>query len=486
MNTLKAKINKYLNKNCIFIFAVITFLIMLNRVPFWDESHAFSIARLDLKEIFYLTRIEGHTFLWYLLIKPFSSLNLYPWSMWIINWLFCLGAIFVLWKKAPFSPIAKALMTFSTPFLYYFAPVARCYSIGIFLLFLICALYKYRFKKPFLFSSLIIICANTSILAAFGVFYIGLIYVYDLILKIKKKTFSLKKFYSVIAIFLTGSLVMILQFIGARKPIIDDRQAVWDVLSRASVLPWAENIFPFVLHLICSIGFYYFAFLTYKNSKRAFFFISGVYLSLTYLFLMIYQGSHWNYYFYYIYFIVLFWLFKKQILKNKFSKILFITILFLFIFPKAVLESGKMDLIYASKSKLIAKEISQNKTLKNSKLYTLEWWSDLSPGAIVYLEKEKIYIYDWHNRKTTSFESIKDIFKMEKELIDFDDFYQNMDKNGYLLSMGIMFEQNFVNMLVMPQQNGDYIFKTDKKSYLLKMIIKPEKTDLAVFKISEI
>ena len=58
MNTLKAKINNYLSKNCIFIFAIVTFLIMLNRVPFWDETHAFSIARLKLEEIFYITRIE--------------------------------------------------------------------------------------------------------------------------------------------------------------------------------------------------------------------------------------------------------------------------------------------------------------------------------------------------------------------------------------------------------------------------------------------
>ena len=137
MNTVKNKLNNYLSKYSILVFAIITLLIIFNRVPFWDETHAYEIARLKLSEIFYLTRIEGHTAFWYLILKPFSNLKLYPYSMLIINWLFCLTSIFILWKKAPFSPIIKTLITFSTPFLLYFATVARCYSIGILFLFLI-------------------------------------------------------------------------------------------------------------------------------------------------------------------------------------------------------------------------------------------------------------------------------------------------------------------------------------------------------------
>ena len=484
MNTLKAKINNYLSKNCIFIFAIVTFLIMLNRVPFWDETHAFSIARLKLEEIFYITRIEGHTALWYLIIKPFSSLNLYPWSMWIINWLFCLGAIFVLWKKAPFSPIIKALITFSTPFLYYFAPIARCYSIGIFFLFLICAYYRKRFKKPFLFSFIIAVAAHTSVMAAVGAFYIGLIYLFDLFLKFKKKIFELKKYYTVILMFLFSAVLFVIQFIGMRKPDMEDKIDVWSNLSRVVLFPQGVTFFPFIFHLICSIAFYYYAFIFCKKSKRGFFFISATYLTLTCIFLMIYQGSHWNYYFYFIYFIMLFWIFGKKVLKNKFSKVLFTAILFLSLFPKAVLETGKMDLIYASRSNKIAKQIIDNKQFKNSKLYTLEWWSDLAPGALMYLERDGIFVYDLHNRKRISFESIKNIFYMKNELIDFDEFYLKMDKNSYLLSMGSLFKQKFVNLGVYQKEN-DYIFKTKNKTYYLKMVYNPDDTNLTVYKIYE-
>lgn len=486
MNTLKNKISNYLSKNCILIFAVVSLLIMLNRIPFWDETHAYSISRLLLSEIWFLTRIEGHPILWYLIIKPFSSLDLYPWSMWIINWIFCLGAIFVLWKSAPFSPVVKTLITFSTPFLYYFAPVARCYSVGILLLFLICAYYKKRFKKPFLFSLLIAISAHTSIMVAVGSFYIGLLFLYDLFLKLKSKTFSFKKVLGIVFIFLSSAIFLILQFIGMRKPLVENKLEVWNVLSRSAIFPQAISVFPLILHLVCSIAFYYFAYLTFKKTKRGFFFISLTYLTLTLIFLFIYKGSHWNYYFYFVYFILLFWIFGRKILINKFAKILFVSILVLFIFPKAVLETGKMDLIYASRSKLIAKQIVNNEFLKNSKLYTLEWWSDLAPGALMYLERENIYIYDLHNRKRTSFESIKNIFYMEHEIIDFDVFYKEMDKNSYLLSMGSLFKQKFSNLMVIEQKNGDYVFKTKNRIYYLKKVLQPKEINLTVYKVNEL
>ena len=140
------------------IFSVITLIIALLRIPFWDETHAFEIARLNFFQIFYLTRIEGHYLLWYLILKPFSSISLYPYPMLIINWLFCVGAVFVLWLKSPFNNLEKILITFSSPFVFYFAPVARCYSIGVLFLFLICSKFRERYKKYHLFSWLLLIC----------------------------------------------------------------------------------------------------------------------------------------------------------------------------------------------------------------------------------------------------------------------------------------------------------------------------------------
>ena len=76
MGEVKNKIENFLSKYCIYIFAIITLIMTLNHTPFWDETHAFEIARLKLSQIFYLTRIEGHPILWYLILKPFSTIYL--------------------------------------------------------------------------------------------------------------------------------------------------------------------------------------------------------------------------------------------------------------------------------------------------------------------------------------------------------------------------------------------------------------------------
>ena len=486
MNTWKLKIDKFLSKYSFFVFAIITLLIILYRVPFWDETHAFEIARLKLSEILALTRIEGHGALWYLIIKPFSSLKLYPYSMLIINWLFCLGAIFILWEKAPFSPIVKTLITFSVPFLLYFAPVARCYSIGILLLFIICSLYNIRFKKPLLFASLIGLAANTSILVAICSFFIGLLFLQDISIEIKNKKLQKKNLFLTILIFLGFSLLLLSQLINGRKAELEYETLFFAYFLDFVAFPQNTNILASVYRIIGTISVYTFAFLSFKHERKGLFFIFGSYLTLTLLFLNIYSGSQWNHFFYFIYFVIFAWVFGEKILKNKFAYFLFIAILFLSLFPKAILKTGKFDYIYNSNSKKIANHIIQNENYSKFKLYTLEWWSDIAPGATTYLAQKNIYIYDYHNNKRNSFASIKNIFNAKHEPIDFDYFYQNMDKNGYLISANALFKQKFKNLTVYIMPNGDYILTTKNKKYLLKQIEKMNNIDIYFYKISEI
>ena len=64
-----------------------------------------------------------------------------------INWFFCVFALVVMWKKAPFNIFEKSLITFGVPFLFLWGSVARCYSIGILFIFLALSIYKERFEK---------------------------------------------------------------------------------------------------------------------------------------------------------------------------------------------------------------------------------------------------------------------------------------------------------------------------------------------------
>ena len=406
--------------------------------------------------------------------------------MLIINWLFCVGAIYVLWKKAPFSPFVKTLITFSTPFLYYFAPVARCYSIGILLLFLICATYNERFKKPLLFATLIGFCANTSVLACIGSFFIGLLFLFDVYFEFKNKSPSKKNLLLIILIFFVSALFLLVQLINGRKAELEFEGLFFSYVLDFILFPKNAPILASVYRVVGTILVYTIAFLAFKFEKRGLFFIFGSYLTLTLLFLNIYSGSQWNHFFYFVYFIVFSWIFGEKILKNKFAYFLFISILFLSLFPKAILKIGRFDYIYDSNSKKIANHIIENDNYAKSKLYILEWWSDIAPGATVYLAKKNIFIYDYHNRKRNSYESLKDIFYMKDELIDFDYFYQNMDKNSYLISANSLLKQKFTNLIVTKMPNGDYIFKTPTKKYILKQIEKLDNIDVFFYKISEI
>ena len=119
------------------LWCFITVVRILNHIPWYDEAHAWTIAeQLNLFQLVDFMKIEGHTILWYVLLMPFAKLHLgYPYSMQFLNWIFCFVALILFWKKAPFSNLVKVLVTFSFPFLVMYSVYARCYSIGIMLLF---------------------------------------------------------------------------------------------------------------------------------------------------------------------------------------------------------------------------------------------------------------------------------------------------------------------------------------------------------------
>lgn len=132
------------------IYVLITVLRVLNHQPWFDEAHAWHIAQeKNLLEVIQLMPVEGHTFIWYLLLMPFAKTNFhYPWPMFILNYTFALVSVIILWKKAPLHNITKTIITFSFPFFACLPVLARCYSIGVMLLFIILAVYKDRLKHP--------------------------------------------------------------------------------------------------------------------------------------------------------------------------------------------------------------------------------------------------------------------------------------------------------------------------------------------------
>lgn len=286
-------------KNKVFIISIViwvcvTLFRMFNHIPWLDEAHAWTIAQeLNLTEIIKLMKVEGHTLIWYLMLMPFAKLNFgYPYIMQMLNWIFCFGAIILLWKKSPFSDLMKVLITFSFPFFTVYPILARCYSIGIFLLFLLTILYKDKLKHPIIYSILLVLCANTSVMALFGATAFGILFLYDFF----KEKCNLKNLIIPSIIFVLGGSLILYVLSGSDSTYL---------LEFRGLKPLVKNIawWYFVPVLICT-GVSLFCI---KQSKKALFFVGFTYLALSYCFIFKYFGHYWNHYFYYIYLLIAVW-----------------------------------------------------------------------------------------------------------------------------------------------------------------------------------
>lgn len=196
------------------IFCVITIPRLLNHVVWFDETHAWTVAKeINLFNIIQTVHNEGHLIIWFLILMPFAKLNLwFPYSLKFFNWIFYFLAILYMWKNAPFNILFKIIITFSWLSLFYFPIISRCYTIGILGIFILAGLYKDKIKRPILYSSILVLTAHTSLLATFPVIPFACIFFYEII---KSDDFKKNKsyLYSLI-ILIIGALLWILPFIN--------------------------------------------------------------------------------------------------------------------------------------------------------------------------------------------------------------------------------------------------------------------------------
>ena len=146
------------------IYLVITVLAMFHHEIWRDEAQAWCLVRdLSFTETFNMARVEGHPFLWYLLLMPFAKLGLPVLSMQIVSLIFVSIAILFLLFKSPFNKLEKVLICFSAGMVYYLPIVARNYSLIPIFLFLTAFLYSKRIEHPYLYILSIIMLSQTHI-----------------------------------------------------------------------------------------------------------------------------------------------------------------------------------------------------------------------------------------------------------------------------------------------------------------------------------
>lgn len=345
----------------LFLFFTVYLLIILfrlaNHFPWFDEAHAWTIAQeTPLNQLLSVIRTEGHPFLWYFMLMPFAKTNfLYPYSMYFLNTGFLLLAIYVLWKKSPFNTLTKILITLSYPFFALYPIIARNYSIGIFLLFLLTANFKDKFKHPLIYALCILLCLNSSLMAFFGASIFAGIFLYE---AIKKNTIRQNLYGILIIIF--GFLLFAVQFCSKSTAINLALNSNLEILSNL----FMKNSLDINILLLLGFSIATVYYIIKNKLWLPAIFLGLTYLCLTATFIFIYPAGIWHSYFYYVYFIIAIWLTNSN--KSRFGDILLCIISFLLIFNYPTPEVAKT--LYGNKGLAIYNTIIQDDTLKNAHL----------------------------------------------------------------------------------------------------------------------
>lgn len=123
--------------------------VVLNHEPWRDEFQSWLIARESdsIAALFTNSIYEGHHSGWYLVLWVLTSITESILAFQLFHFFITAVGIFILIKWSPFSNIEKWLLTFNYFFFFEYGVIARHYGITLTLVFLFCALFKYRHTK---------------------------------------------------------------------------------------------------------------------------------------------------------------------------------------------------------------------------------------------------------------------------------------------------------------------------------------------------
>jgi hypothetical protein len=165
----------------ILLYSAIQVVLLIHHEPWQDEAQAWLIARdLDIVSIFKQMAYEGTPALWHMLLVPFAKTGLPYISEFILHLVIAVAAVTIFVLYAPFSKLTKVLFIFSYYMAYEYSIIARSYSLSIFFLFLIAALYNKRFEHPLLYSFPVFLLFNTNVHSFFIASSLTILFVWEL------------------------------------------------------------------------------------------------------------------------------------------------------------------------------------------------------------------------------------------------------------------------------------------------------------------
>ena len=148
-------------------FFAVALLGMMNHELWRDEHQAWLVARdaNTLPQLLENMKYEGNPALWHFFLFWITRLTHDPMYMQAFHLLLATGFVFVFNRYSPFSNLHKILFSFGYFALYEYAVISRSYSLGILLIFIICALYKNRTAHYILIGFILALLANVTIYA---------------------------------------------------------------------------------------------------------------------------------------------------------------------------------------------------------------------------------------------------------------------------------------------------------------------------------
>lgn len=425
-------------------FLIICYMTFTVWSPWIDEVNAWNISHdLSFIEYFKVAKYEGHTFLWYTVLAPFAKNEWgFPSSLYFANFIFLFGSIILLWYASPLNSLMKFLITFSFP-MRVFSKIARCYSIGLFFLFSIASLYPKRLKHPLFYSFLIILAANTSVMALVGAFIFALTFLYDIIKEFKNKLFSKKDLILTLSIFLFGAILILIQLGKSQIPIFieENPKSFNDALTFFSNFEFHDKLCPpsilftnttyTFITMICLIML---STIVMKKNKQPMFFLFGTLGLLTCIFSFVYGGQANHHSFVFIYIIIAMWLFLYEYKIDNIREKVYTGIFILFLlgiffnydYSHTNMLNGHLEF-----KRYLVRNINK---FQNHKIFLFPNYS-YAKEIIPYLYQYNLQFYDSRGNKLESFEAYK--VQWGDRIVDFDKIKQLLDKdeNAYIFIM---------------------------------------------------
>ncbi len=146
------------------IFILLILITGIHHEPWADEAQSWLIARDNsyFEIVNNILKYEGHPILWYFILRTLILCHFqYDW-LFIIPLVCASLGVGIFLFKSRFPLFIKLIFPFTFYIFYQYGVVARSYSLVFPLLALIAVYYKFRFKKPFLYSLLLILNASIS------------------------------------------------------------------------------------------------------------------------------------------------------------------------------------------------------------------------------------------------------------------------------------------------------------------------------------